>query len=205
MTLGGDARESVRNGGSLGEDKMDVDGGGSEPQGGGESLDDEERGMHFILSIMSVADDYKPEATLRLAITHFSDFARGHDTQRLSAPAYVRGLPWKILAIPRENSRATVAGRTTRALGFFLQCNAESEQTSWSCSAQAILRIIAQRPGVENHERKISHTFYPKENDWGYSQFLTCEQLLDPESGFIKDDTVVLEVHVNADAPHGVQ
>jgi hypothetical protein len=49
MTLGGDARESVRNGGSLGEDKMDVDGGGSEPQGGGESLDDEERGKAFNL------------------------------------------------------------------------------------------------------------------------------------------------------------
>lgn len=28
--------------------------------------------------------------------------------------------------------------------------------------------------------------------------------MLDPEKGFIKDDTITLEVHVVADAPHGV-
>lgn len=28
--------------------------------------------------------------------------------------------------------------------------------------------------------------------------------MLDPEKGYIKDDTITLEVHVSADAPHGV-
>lgn len=28
--------------------------------------------------------------------------------------------------------------------------------------------------------------------------------VLDPEKGYIKDDTITLEVHVSADAPHGV-
>lgn len=28
--------------------------------------------------------------------------------------------------------------------------------------------------------------------------------MLDPEKGYIKDDTITLEVHVQADAPHGV-
>ena len=44
-----------------------------------------------------------------------------------------------------------------------------------------------------------------KENDWGYSQFINCDILLDDNSGFIKNDMVRLEVDVTADAPHGVQ
>lgn len=40
-------------------------------------------------------------------IDHFSDFARGSSEthQKLSEPIFVRGLPWKILAMPREQNR----------------------------------------------------------------------------------------------------
>lgn len=51
---------------------------------------------------------------------------------------------------------------------------------------------------------EISHLFYCKENDWGFSHFLAWQDVLEPEKGYIKDDTIILEVHVNADAPHGV-
>lgn len=51
---------------------------------------------------------------------------------------------------------------------------------------------------------EISHLFYWKENDWGFSHFLSWQDVLDPEKGYIKDDTIILEVQVNADAPHGV-
>ncbi|MFH4980365.1 hypothetical protein AB6A40_007074 [Gnathostoma spinigerum] len=120
-------------------------------------------------------DPYKPEATLRLDIDHFSEFAKGTSEthQRLSKPVYVRGLPWKILAMPRETSRSD--RRMSRTFGFFLQCNGESDAISWSCTASAVLTVLSQKPGVENHVRKINHTFYQKENDWGYSQFLTCD------------------------------
>jgi ubiquitin carboxyl-terminal hydrolase 7 len=47
--------------------------------------------------------------------------------------------------------------------------------------------------------------FKRAENDWGYSQFITCETLLDENNGYIKNDTVRLEVDVTADAPHGLQ
>lgn len=33
---------------------------------------------------------------------------------------------------------------------------------------------------------------------------MTWNDVLDPEKGYIKDDTITLEVHVVADAPHGV-
>ncbi|KAI6189078.1 Ubiquitin carboxyl-terminal hydrolase 7 [Aphelenchoides besseyi] len=87
-----------------------------------------------------------------------------------------------------------------------LQCNGESgaDQDNWSCQATAHLRVVSQKPGVDNHQRKISHTFHPKENDWGYSQFIQCDVLLDENNGYIHNDTVRLEVDVSADAPHGV-
>ncbi|VDK42338.1 unnamed protein product [Anisakis simplex] len=153
-------------------------------------------------------DPYKSEATLHLDIDHFSEFTRGppETHQRLSRPVYVRGLPWRILAMPREQNRVNMERRgNARAFGFFLQCNGEAEAISWSCTASAVLTVLAQKPGVENHVRRINHTFYQKENDWGYSQFLPCETLLNPDNGYIKDDTIKLEVTVMADAPHGVQ
>lgn len=39
--------------------------------------------------------------------------------------------------------------------------------------------------------------------DQGHEHFF--QHLINPENGFIKDDTIRLVVHVSADAPHGVQ
>lgn len=33
---------------------------------------------------------------------------------------------------------------------------------------------------------------------------MTWNDVLDPEKGYIKDDSIILEVQVTADAPHGV-
>lgn len=56
---------------------------------------------------MFIIDPYKPEGILRMDIDHFSDFARGSSEthQKLSEPIFVRGLPWRILAMPREQNR----------------------------------------------------------------------------------------------------
>ncbi|VDM76722.1 unnamed protein product [Strongylus vulgaris] len=152
-------------------------------------------------------DLYKPEGTIYLDIDGFSHFCKGSSEtqQRLSKPVFVRGLPWKILAIPRDVGRVGTGARPNKALGFFLQCNADSDAVAWNCIASASLKVLGQFEGFEDHTRRITHTFYPKENDWGYSQFLTCDHLINPENGFIKDDTIRLLVHVSADAPHGVQ
>lgn len=41
---------------------------------------------------------------------------------------------------------------------------------------------------------EIQHLFYSKENDWGFSHFMSWQDMLDPEKGFIKDDSITLEV-----------
>ena len=42
------------------------------------------------------------------------------------------------------------------------------------------------------------------ENIYLSSIFPSTQDALDPNKGFIKDDSIVLEVHVAAEAPHGV-
>ena len=88
-------------------------------------------------------------------------------------------------------------------MGFFLQCNGESESSAWSCHASADLRMLHTRGG-DKFSRKITHMFYSKENDWGFSHYMTWAEVCDPDKGYIKDDSVTFEVKVNADAPHGV-
>lgn len=141
-------------------------------------------------------DDSRAEATFRYTVENIS---RLKETA-LSPPCMVRNLPWKIMAMPRNNQNAD----RQKSLGFFLQCNGESDSTSWSCHANAELRILNASPETEPFSRKIQHLFYCKENDWGFSHFISWNDLLDPEKGYVKDDRVTLEVHVVADAPHGV-
>lgn len=43
-----------------------------------------------------------------------------------------------------------------------------------------------------------------QENASGYSHFIRWDEVLDPENGYISDDTITLEVHIFADAPRGV-
>ncbi|KAF8356289.1 math-33 [Pristionchus pacificus] len=161
------------------------------------------------LNNVSMSDPYKGTGYLRLDIPNFSEFCRLEQdkTQRISKSVWVRGLPWKILAIPRiVDNRNDRTLRHTKALGFFLQCNGGDigEGATWNCVASASLHVLSKRPGVEPHVRRITHTFYPKENDWGYSSFMHCEQLANPMNGFIENDTITLAVHVYAEAPHGV-
>lgn len=142
-------------------------------------------------------DDARSEATFQF---HVKDFSKLKDTL-LSPPCSVRSLPWKIMVMPRTSS---AQDRSQRCLGFFLQCNGQSQSTSWSCNAVADLRLLSVKEGQEPFTRKIQHLFFSKENDWGFSNFMAWNDVLDPEKGYIKDDSITLEVWVAADAPHGV-
>lgn len=106
------------------------------------------------------------------------------------------------MAMPRTNQSHD--RQATRSLGFFLQCNGDSDSSTWSCNATAELRLIPQSEDGELLTRKIQHAFYSKENDWGFSHFAAWNDILDPEKGYVKDDSIILEVWVSADAPHGV-
>uniref|UniRef100_A0A3B4X2Q6 Ubiquitin carboxyl-terminal hydrolase 7 n=1 Tax=Seriola lalandi dorsalis TaxID=1841481 RepID=A0A3B4X2Q6_SERLL len=139
---------------------------------------------------------WRSEATFRFVVERFSRLSESV----LSPSCFVRNLPWKIMVMPRFYPDRP----HQKSVGFFLQCNAESDSTSWSCHAQAMLKIINYKDDEKSFSRRISHLFFHKENDWGFSNFMSWSDVTDPERGFIDDDKVTFEVYVQADAPHGV-
>lgn len=50
----------------------------------------------------------------------------------------------------------------------------------------------------------INHHFHSKENDWGFSHYMSWQDVFEESKGFVKDDAITLQVNVTADAPHGV-
>jgi len=141
---------------------------------------------------------YRSEATFSYTVENVNKLT----DSVTSPPTWVRGLPWKILVMPRPGHDRN---GTTKNLGYFLQCNADNESTSWSCHGSAELRILPTKEGVEMLEKKIDHVFYCKENDWGFSTFLNWSDAMNPDKGFITPDKkMTFEVHVFADAPHGL-
>lgn len=117
----------------------------------------------------------------------------------LSEPVIIRNLPWKIMVMPRFT---TTNNDRVRSAGIFVQCDPEGEGTSWSCQAHA--RITLKNNKGDDFTRKISHVFFAKENDWGYSSFVPWAELVDSNKGYCKNDTINIEAFVQAEAPHGV-
>ncbi len=81
--------------------------------------------------------------------------------------------------------------RTQKSLGYFLQCNGESESSAWSCKASAELRMYNHKE--DNYfTRNIDHIFCSKVNDWGYPIHMAWNDVIDPNRGFIKVNMNVL-------------
>lgn len=141
-------------------------------------------------------DEIRSEATFSYIVHNISKLKE----TELSPPTYVRNLPWRIMVMVRNPRNQPEA----KSLGFFLQCNGESDSTTWSCNASAELRLKSFKAGQEAFVQKIKHLFYSKENDWGFSIFIAWNDIFNPEKGYVQNDCIVLEVHVVAEAPHGV-
>uniref|UniRef100_A0A914IG67 MATH domain-containing protein n=1 Tax=Globodera rostochiensis TaxID=31243 RepID=A0A914IG67_GLORO len=150
-------------------------------------------------------DPYKAKGNIVLKLEKVSEFAReDENSRRLGEAVYIRGLPWKILAVQRVLRRRS----REKCLGFFVQCNGENTDPNWRCAGSATLRIVSQMEGKTDHTRVSGrHIFHSKDNDWGFAQFMTFKELMDPDNGWYdaKNDTVILSAEVTADKPTGVE
>lgn len=154
---------------------------------------------------------WRSEATFRYVVERFSRLSESV----LSPSCFVRNLPWKIMVMPRFYPDRP----HQKSVGFFLQCNAESDSTygplpdfwkrkikvmgtsshcavlwpktlcflfrSWSCHAQAMLKIINYKDDEKSFSRRISHLFFHKENDWGFSNFMSWSVSRNPDGGAV--------------------
>ncbi|KAF5306235.1 hypothetical protein FQA39_LY08933 [Lamprigera yunnana] len=143
-------------------------------------------------------DEARSEATFCFKLTQFSKLKDAV----FSPTCYIRNLPWKIKVLSRY--RIIQNRGVQKSLGFFLQCNGESDSSSWSCNAVAELRLLSVKSDTEAFTKKIEHLFCSKKNYCGYNNFMAWSDVLDMEKGYIQNDTITLEVHVVADAPHDI-
>lgn len=132
---------------------------------------------------------------LRLVINNFSQL----EETMCSPPKSIEGVSWKIMVMPKQHM---VQKKQQKCMGFFLQCAPERAYSDqWSVHAVADMRMISYKPNVPHFARRTTHTYTSKENDWGYSCFMTWADIIDEGQGYIRDDTVVLEIAVKAEAP----
>ncbi|CAI2324458.1 unnamed protein product [Caenorhabditis sp. 36 PRJEB53466] len=132
---------------------------------------------------------------LRLVISRFSHL----EETMCSPPKSIEGVSWKIMVMPKQHM---VQKKQQKCMGFFLQCAPERAYSDqWSVHAIADMRMISYKPNVPHFARRTTHTYTSKENDWGYSCFMTWADIIDEAQGYIRDDTVVLEIAVKADPP----
>ncbi|CAJ0920178.1 unnamed protein product, partial [Mesorhabditis belari] len=135
------------------------------------------------------------DGLLRLSV---ADFHHLEDTM-CSPSKIINGVPWRIMIMPKQH---TTGKKTQKCLAFFLQCcPANTYNDKWTCQAIAEMRLLAQKRGNQNFVRKTTHIYNSKENDWGYSCFMTWAEIIDESQGYIKNGSVIVEIVVRAEAP----
>ncbi|XP_066265513.1 tripartite motif-containing protein 2-like [Branchiostoma lanceolatum] len=154
---------------------------------------------------MEKEEELQTKATLRFTVENFSKLKE----EKFSPAVFIHNLSWKILARPERDPNAQINkykinNIKNKNLGVYLQCDADSS-SFWSCLASAELRLIPQKNGIQTYTQNIRHLFYSKQNNRGFSEFMPWHEVCDPQKGYIKDDKIILEAYVKADAPHGMK
>ncbi|KAI8487233.1 hypothetical protein Bbelb_350310 [Branchiostoma belcheri] len=96
----------------------------------------------------------------------------------------VKELERRYMAKHEEDTKSQPPNKKT--LGFYLKCDADSN-SFWSCRASVEFRLIPQKAG--------------NDGDWGYPKFIPWHEVCDPQKGYIKNNKIILEAYVKADAP----
>ncbi|CAI7812546.1 unnamed protein product [Closterium sp. NIES-53] len=127
--------------------------------------------------------------TFRWQIDNFSKVT---ERKIYSKPNFaVGGYNWRLLIFPRGNTQA-------EQLSVYLDvADAQTLPPGWTKSAHFVLCLINQYDRKMNVRRDTSHQFSARESDWGFTSFMSLQDLYDPSKGFLVNDTVILEAEVN--------
>ncbi|KAL3085777.1 hypothetical protein niasHS_009526 [Heterodera schachtii] len=146
------------------------------------------------------SDQSKSNWTISMEIEKLSKFAREINwSERKSEAVHIKGFPWKIWAQIRGKKENT--DNNEKWLGFHLLCDAPKEDKNWSCECSSIYRIVSQNSGVADYkigEFTDEVTFNSFANNWGFSNFISFSELMDPSKGLYdkKEDKVTLAIDV---------
>ena len=143
--------------------------------------DDEEEVQ--ILDQVQQPSTARSDDTFRFSVADISKLTKSV----ASHTTYVYGYPWRIAIKPKQDG-------DTKNLGFFLHCHSHISHLTWSCQASVELRVVSHKKN--DFTKTFSHLFCAKNSFKGFSKFMSWDDLVDPENGFVKDDTVTFEAKV---------
>ncbi|KAL3091802.1 hypothetical protein niasHS_004518 [Heterodera schachtii] len=84
-------------------------------------------------------------------------------------------------------------------VGHFPFVRCARRDKNWNCKCSSRLRIVSQKSGVEDYKRgKLTeeNIFNCESNCWGYNNFISFSELMDPSNGFYNksEDKVTLAI-----------
>ncbi|KAL3096537.1 hypothetical protein niasHS_004318 [Heterodera schachtii] len=136
-----------------------------------------------------ISDPNKSNGTLSMEIEKLSEFTREIIlSDRKSETVYIKGMPWKIWSRIEKKD-----GSTEKWLGFFLLCDASEKNGNWSRKCSATLRIVSQKSDVRDFKRELdemngTRVFNNNSNNWGFLNFISFAELMDPSKGLYNKD-----------------
>ncbi|XP_055356247.1 BTB/POZ domain-containing protein 3-like [Paramacrobiotus metropolitanus] len=145
----------------------------------------------------------KPRQNIRAkAVINYTvpDVRKLKEKAMFSEPVTVRKLLWSV-----QVNHNTKEGFP--ALSLFLVCDGYPESEPWSCQINAELRLLPWTTGTAAVNRQISRLFDKDTNSWGWSEYISMENLLNPARGYVNpsDFSLKLQVELSANLPTGIE
>ncbi|XP_055357306.1 uncharacterized protein LOC129602332 [Paramacrobiotus metropolitanus] len=117
----------------------------------------------------------------------------------LSDPIVIRKLPWRVLV-----KKHILEG--SPRWGYFVKCDVDADSDTWTCEVNAELRLLPWKAELGLVTKPISHVYCEEEIAWGYWNFISFTDLLDPSKGYVNpsDFSLKLQVKLTAALPVGI-
>ena len=120
------------------------------------------------------------------------------ENMAFSEPIYVQNLPWKI------GVQTHVEG-SVKYVGCFVKCDSKSKSTTWwSCQAKVEVRMINHDDANKTISRKFCKFYDSERHQWGWKQFMEWNKVIEPDAGFLNNNTISFELILNADTAKGL-
>lgn len=119
------------------------------------------------------------------------DFSKVSEEYLYSDIFSIGGFKWRLLLYPRGNNNKY------KALSVYLCVpDFQNLDPGWSRLAHFTLSVCNQADPAKSHSCDGSNKFRKREHDWGFQSLMELSKLHEAGSGFVADDSIVLQARV---------
>lgn len=133
-------------------------------------------------------DITQPVGSFKFVLNDVSRFFESDKNERFSDRFWCGGLQWSLKVESNLKSKRSY-------LGFYLRAE-NDDSLQWSCKTEFQLILFSNSSDRPDHTDQLEYTFEEAGDSWGYSNYFSYLELIDPANGYIKDDQIVLGVRL---------